>query len=274
MRAARASALVEILTVIAVVSILVSVGLPSLGRAKDVALRVICQSNLHQIGVAIDAYAAGHRSAVPLYCSRNADPPPHPWETYCAYGDWDQPPPPGQAPGQGPGQDQRASFNLALLAECGYATAPKLFYCPSQTAAPLSWDEPQRSLVGDGHPYSEIWYMPVRDRRELLVRVGYHYNPHRGLWAARRYMRLADFRADEALGLDIMVSQQWTAHADVPGWAVMFAGGHVQFKENQHLYEDIGAAGALLGQYFGTEHDQQDDHDCLFICALNRLETE
>ena len=50
---------------IAIISLLVSILIPSLKRAKELTRRVVCSSNLHQIGVALMTYAADHRGEFP-----------------------------------------------------------------------------------------------------------------------------------------------------------------------------------------------------------------
>ena len=56
--------LIELLVVIAILSLLVSILIPSLNRAKFLAKNVICQSNLHQIGLALVTYTADFRDVI------------------------------------------------------------------------------------------------------------------------------------------------------------------------------------------------------------------
>lgn len=48
--------LIELLAAIGVISILVGLTLPAVARAREAARRLVCQSNLRQIGVAVHAY--------------------------------------------------------------------------------------------------------------------------------------------------------------------------------------------------------------------------
>jgi prepilin-type N-terminal cleavage/methylation domain-containing protein/prepilin-type processing-associated H-X9-DG protein len=61
----RAFTLVELLVVISIIALLISVLLPSVGKARMQAKRVASASNLHQIGVALEMYAQSHNGRFP-----------------------------------------------------------------------------------------------------------------------------------------------------------------------------------------------------------------
>jgi prepilin-type N-terminal cleavage/methylation domain-containing protein len=64
--------LVELLVVIGIIAVLISVLLPTLGRAREAAKRTQCLSNLRQIGTLLNMYANAHKGQVPLGTSSAA----------------------------------------------------------------------------------------------------------------------------------------------------------------------------------------------------------
>lgn len=65
-RGTRAFTLIELLTVIAIIAILAGILLPTLGKARQTALRTKCLSNLRELGKGLQLYAQDHRSQFPL----------------------------------------------------------------------------------------------------------------------------------------------------------------------------------------------------------------
>lgn len=65
--------LVELLVVITIIAILVSMLLPGLQRGREMAKRVSCRSNLHQIHIGAMAYTDDNDSMVPQHWSTPVD---------------------------------------------------------------------------------------------------------------------------------------------------------------------------------------------------------
>ncbi len=61
----KAFTLIELLVVIAIIGLLVTILLPSLSQAKELARGAVCKTNLRNIGLAVNVYAGNHRDFLP-----------------------------------------------------------------------------------------------------------------------------------------------------------------------------------------------------------------
>ncbi|QYU70069.1 DUF1559 domain-containing protein [Leptolyngbya sp. 15MV] len=117
---ARAFTMIDVLVSLAVVAVLISLLLPSLGLVRESANQVMCRSNLRQIGLGLALYAeANGDRVVPSTKVRGDLMNDSPWET-----DLLRLAPPGAA-----------WDGLGILYGAEYLPAPKLFYCPSHKGA-------------------------------------------------------------------------------------------------------------------------------------------
>ncbi len=64
-RVRRGFTLIELMTVIAIVSVLVSLLVPALNRVRALAKQGVCASNLYQIGLALASYTTDGRQWIP-----------------------------------------------------------------------------------------------------------------------------------------------------------------------------------------------------------------
>jgi len=69
---AAAFSLIELLVTIAIIGILAALILPALSRAKESGRATFCQSNLHQIGLALQIYVGESKNRMPTMYDQSA----------------------------------------------------------------------------------------------------------------------------------------------------------------------------------------------------------
>jgi len=123
----RAFTLIDVLVSIGVIAVLIGIILPSYGKAREAAHRIVCGSNLRQLGIGVASYAQDNRDIIPHsvflspYGDRSATPQvqdmvvirtdskafrKRPW------GQWD---------------------GIGMLFNGDYTPAAKIYYCPSHS---------------------------------------------------------------------------------------------------------------------------------------------
>ncbi|MBL9000796.1 MAG: DUF1559 domain-containing protein [Phycisphaerae bacterium] len=164
--------MIDVLVSIAVIGVLIGLLVPSLASVNETARRVVCQSNVRQIGLGVIMYANDHNGQLPF--SRYL-------------------PGPGVQSRSGARSDRMLNLHvsadevrpgtpnwdgLGLLYSQDYLNAPKIFYCPSHR--------------GD-NPYST--YAVAWGLGEGEINCNYHFRgegptslssrslPTRNLWA-------------------------------------------------------------------------------------------
>jgi len=121
--------LIELLVVIAIIALLVCILLPSLTAAKNLAKRVVCLSNLHQVGVELHLYASEYDDQAPLgYNYSNKANSCLVWgvnneKTVNPYGAWG------------------CLTNLGWLFGAGLMKSPEVYYCPAETDSRYMFDQ-------------------------------------------------------------------------------------------------------------------------------------
>ena len=123
LRRSRAFTLVELLVVIGIIALLISILLPTLGKAREASKRAVCLANLRTIGQAYQLYANDYKDQIPLGCRSN--------QMQRAYEIWD-----GNIGTTG----QWMTFGL--LYQNGKIKDGRYFYCPSDNTDANQYDTP------------------------------------------------------------------------------------------------------------------------------------
>ncbi len=122
----RAFTLIDILVSLAVIALLVGLMLPSIAKVRESARKVICSSNMRQIGLGMNLYAEDNKDMLPssVFLDDDGGRTAYPWLPHLMdtartdaqqfpdriWGQWD---------------------GLGLLFYKGYINAPAVYYCPS-----------------------------------------------------------------------------------------------------------------------------------------------
>jgi prepilin-type N-terminal cleavage/methylation domain-containing protein len=246
--------LIELLVVIAVIAVLMAILLPALNRAKESARRVVCSSQIKQVGTAVLAYASDSTNRMPTYNSSASNSNPyslvHSYALYRAdYVDASGRPLP---------------MKLALLYEGKFITEPKVFYCPSNIeplykyesyCLPRPWGSlPQQFNATDGEGHNQ-WirmgysYMPIDPRVELDAATGAPKE------TARSYENLhprLPYMTDLVRHLNA-ISHTRQKH---PAVNALFKDGHVSLHNEEYVFTnpvwqdmEAGAIPELTGNY-------------------------
>jgi len=132
--------LIELLVVIAIIAVLISILVPSLGRAKAQAYVVVCQTNLKQLFLGFSYYAENHQMHLPL-CS---------------------------GLGEGCGWQDGYGFLNTLYPD--YINTPKTFFCPDTIYKDHFSPKPGFPYQDSNYYYRYQLYETLNDKYKLTRR--------------------------------------------------------------------------------------------------------
>ena len=239
--------LVELLVVVAIISLLMSILVPTLNVATDIAKQTVCANNMNSTGRGLHLYCELNKGRFPPYRSRwssatsspIADPHTKPEDTMWA----------GKAGDVNPVTLKPIYRGLGLLFKSGQLPSPKYYYCPAQTG---SW------LVERSYTYDEtkgkemLW--GTYAAYTSMVRIGYNWNawgkyyPSRTTWDFAA-LTLEQAENDKALVIDHGLFP-WYMNVHMakglgkPTMNVAFPDSHVESITSE-LFPDVILNGAM-----------------------------
>jgi len=253
-RKLSAFTLIELLVVISIIALLVSILLPALNAARDIAKRVMCSADQRSIGLAFHNYSYDNKGTIPPMSS----PQGQAWYAYRAY-EWnikriDDP-------------TELRPLNTAYLVETGLLPDHQILYCPGQIGlSDKSWSR-WYSYEKYTDPVTGEWIKPDGTESKNRTRISYLYWTH-GIYkpdklSARAYL------------YDNMHHWEAIPHrssGQPKGLSVLFGDNHVEFVTGNTGDDEL--YGWYLWHFGGSLEDTAGpgDHRELQVPILELLE--
>lgn len=233
--------LIELLVVIAIIALLLSILLPAISKARELAKRAVCTNQLRQVGLAIPLYAEAYDNSLPWwgFDEATASNPyagseeTHPYVAYRK--DWVWP------------NRKRKAMRMACLYEGKFITEPKMFYCPSNRI-PLYKYESYIQYRGKTTPWGFLDQdFNTDDGHNQWVRVGYFYYPTdpRSGKNANGAPELTAKRIDKLdprlpYMTDVLRHKEQLSHKSRKIYALhaLFSDAHVTFCNDQRIFDE------------------------------------
>lgn len=240
-RGRGAFTLIELLTVIAIISLLVTILLPTLSRAKELARRSVCSTNLHHVYVGMHFYLQDYYNLPPLTRSRDVRLPVRnnadlraPW--YLS---------PVIYHINSPSSGSSEFVNFGKLLDLHFIDGIKLFYCPSQTHPEFMYSTPVNP-----------W--PIEEPRRLEDASFKFWNDTFASYGRRlglSYIKFDLVPPGTAIVTDVAMFPEYTrTHHRDEGFNVLTTDGSVWFCTDPWFHEEK------------TEYEDYDFYDAVRHC--------
>lgn len=167
--------LIDVLVSIMVIGVLIGLILPSLASVNETARRVVCRSNIRQIGLCTAMYASESDGRLPVsvFLPENVAPPSPVWGNRSVEGQTHRMATLHLATNDLPDPSLNPWDGLGLLYEGAFITTPKIFYCPSHSGQnhfanqARLWLNGTLEVIGNYH-YRGMGYSAAGEPTNLL----------------------------------------------------------------------------------------------------------
>ena len=217
--------LLELLIVIAIIGILLTLLMPSLGKARYMSRKAVCASNMRQSGNGLLLSVKNNNGTFPDVQNHHQSAP---YTTRVAY--W---------------TSTNKWYNLGKTYQEGYSSSAEAFYCPQN-------EENGTTKFTYGYNSDSDGEFDVHSG-DYYIRVSYHLLPNYMTTNKRRSLKIAKLESDDLLMSELMTSQSVVAHKKYGvGWNIMKTDSSVKFKKSENAWAII-QAGSLGWDWNGME---------------------
>ncbi|MCM8542699.1 MAG: type II secretion system GspH family protein [Lentisphaeraceae bacterium] len=214
--------LIELLVVIAIIGILASILMPSLSKARHVAIQTVCISNQNQLSTGAMMYVDDSDGLLMPYKATTNSPytQGHPHNNYYLRFTSSNSP----------------AANHGLLYKEGYIESPEVFYCPGLAMVPnKGWISSMSYYVAQHGHY------PTREEFQVSsgvekVRGSYYFNPY---GQTKTYTRITEYDPSLIMFMDLIRGDSLPHGGIGQQWVVAMGDGSVKVAKSKAAYSAI-----------------------------------